>query len=118
LWLLLGGGGVLALLCCGCGGLVFFSLNFMEESFKKELANDPVVQEHVGEVESVDWDFVKSAEEADGKGGPAPMVLHVKGSKGEADVIGEQAGSDEEGNLKLRNGVLRLPSGEEFKLSE
>ena len=117
LWLLLGGGGVLLLCCCGCFGLVYFGFNLIEQELTPQLQNDPVVQEHIGTVESVEFDFMKSITEAESSGDDDALVFHVEGSKGSGDVIGRSV-TGPDGVEHLEGGVLRLPSGEEYELSE
>lgn len=119
LWLLLGGGGAIALLCCGCVGLMMFGFNVIEQEVTAQLKSDPVVQEHLGEVQSVEFDFMQSIEETQARGGgdDESLVFHVKGTKGTGDVIGRtETGPD--GQERLTNGILRLPSGEEFELTQ
>jgi predicted dehydrogenase len=118
LWLLLGGGGVLALMCCGCFGLMLFGFNVIEEELTTQLRKDPVVQERIGEVESVEFDFMKSIDETQKEGGDdEALVFEIKGSKGSGTVIGRtETGPD--GAERMTGGILRLPSGEEFQLTE
>jgi|GEM_PF-1285428 hypothetical protein len=118
LWLLLGGGGAFAcLLCCGLFGLVYVGFNVIESELTPQLQRDPVVQEHLGEVKSVEFDFMKSVSESEKSGDSDTLVFHVEGSKGSGDVIGRTV-TGEDGAERLEGGILRLPSGEEFQLSE
>lgn len=116
LWILLGCGGVSALVCCGCGGFIYFAMNtgfkVMEQELAKRLKDEPAIQEHLGEVESVTFDFWASTKESQDRG--KVFVFHVKGSKGNGDVLGKQP---EPGGQMIRDAKLVLPDGNEVDLS-
>jgi hypothetical protein len=116
LWLLLGGGGVVALFCCGGVGLFVVAMNYLESEVQKSLANEPAIQEHVGDLESVDFDIMATGELTEQNEGDDRLVFNLKGSKGNAVLIGETT-DDGDGNVVVVNGVLRLPSGEEVPIS-
>jgi len=117
LWLLLGGGVVMGVVCCGLIGLMFVGFNLIEQELTTQIQRDPVVQEHIGEVENVEFDFMKSVTETERSGDNDTMVFHVEGTKGSGDIIGRSVTGDD-GVEHLEGGVLRMPSGEEFQLSE
>ena len=117
LWLLLGGMGMLFCLCCGGAALVYFGFNIIEQELTPQLENDPVVQEHIGEVQSVEFDFMKSIDENETGGDAEALVFRVEGTKGSGHVIGRsETGPD--GVEHLTGGILRMPNGEEYQLSE
>jgi hypothetical protein len=118
LWILLGVGGAGLLVCCGCGGFGYFAMNkgfeVMQQDLQTRLSTDPVAQQHLGQIESVTFDFGASITESQERGGDQVFVFHVKGSNGSGDVIGNQP---PQGGQTIRNPKLILPSGEEVPLS-
>jgi hypothetical protein len=123
-WALLAGGILGAsLLCCGaCGGLVFFGLELIEDEIADSLKDDPVIQEHLGEVSSVElnmWESLreemKNPTEADEE---SWMAFDVKGSKGSGRVVGKSVTNPETDLEELKEGRLRLPDGRELPLSQ
>ena len=118
LWILLGVGGLGLAACCGCMGLGWFAastgFNMMAEDLKGKLKNDPVANEHLGEIESVEMDFLSSIKASEKRGGEQVFLFHVQGSKANADVVGKQPAP---GTQTIREPKLILASGEEFDLS-
>lgn len=124
LWILLGVGGVLLIGCCGCmGAMAMFGKTAMDagmgmvaQQIRPGLDNDPVVQEHLGEIEEMNWNLMATGEANQNNGGQDVLVWDVKGTKGEGQIIGalDQTG----GTAKLKNGKLKMKSGEEFNLSQ
>lgn len=122
LWILLGVGGVLILGCCGCAGLMYFGgqqamnagMSVIATQLRPKLAEDPVVQQHIGEIQSLEGDFGASIQESNASGSQGELVFNIKGTKGEGVIIGKPAN----GNASLENGRLRLKSGEEFPLTQ
>jgi hypothetical protein len=118
LWILLGIGGLGAAMCCGCAGMGWFAastgFNMMAEDLKGKLNADPVAQEHLGTIKNVEMDFIASIKATEKRGGEQVFLFHVEGSKGKADVIGNQP---TQGTQSIRNPKLILPGGEEINLS-
>lgn len=127
LYVLLGIGGVLLLTCCGCGGVIWYGWNTgmsqisaaVAKIVRPSLQADPVIQEQIGELQSVEWELGSLVEET--KKDPKRhqgrnMALRVKGPKGEGIVIGrfDQTGPDS-GDLK--NAEL-LKGGTWYPLSD
>jgi len=75
IWILgiVGGGGILV--CGCCGGLSYFAYNtgmtMIAEQTKQEIQGKPVVQEHIGTIESASPDLMAGVEETQKKGGPS-----------------------------------------------
>ncbi|MFN0017078.1 MAG: hypothetical protein ACKVP0_02395 [Pirellulaceae bacterium] len=120
IWILgiVGGGGILV--CGCCGGLTYFAYNtgmtMIAEQTKQEIQGKPVVQEHIGTIESASPDLMAGVEETQKKGakpGESHLVIHIKGSKGSGDVIGRMP---QGGGQRLTEKVLRLPDGKEHSL--
>ena len=120
LWILLGVGGVAVLGCCGCAGIAWWGMgagmNMVAQQIRPGLENDPVVQQHIGEIETFDWNLMATGEATEKSTGEDVMVWDVKGSKGSGQISGtvDQAA----GGVKLKNGKLKMKSGEEFNLSQ
>ena len=122
LWILLGVGGVLILGCCGCFGAISFfgkgaldaGMGMVAEQIKPGLNADPVVQEHLGEIQEMSWDLMATGEASKGDG-PDKVVWDVKGSKGEGQITGEMDQTG--GAARLKNGVLRMKDGTEHILT-
>jgi hypothetical protein len=117
LWVLLGVGGIFAVVCCGCGGVGYMLMQtgftVIEQDLQNRLAGDPTVQEHIGNVQSVELDFIASVQESEKRGGDQVFRFHVTGDKGNADVVG---GQPPQGGTTVSNPILILPSGEEIPL--
>jgi hypothetical protein len=116
LWILVGAGGVAALVCCGCGGLMWFGLSaaggVLDKQMVARLNDDAIAKEHLGTVTSAKWDMMASGEATQKGGGKNVLLFHVQGSKGKGDVVVEQA----PGAQMFQDAKLILPSGEEVKL--
>lgn len=121
-WILGIGGGVLLLLCAGCGLAMYFSvtgvMGFMGGMVKEQIQNDPVIVEHIGDVQSVDINYTATGQEAEKNPQPGRNVLvfDVKGSKGSGQLVGTQVQAAAPGHvledMKLRKG------GQEYPLTE
>lgn len=113
LWILLGAGGMGALVCCGCLGLFAFGWSQVGKGLQAQLNADPTATEHLGTVNSATLDIVATGEATEKEGGgQAVMVFQVQGTKGKGRVQARQA----PGNQTFQDAKLVLPSGEEFKL--
>ncbi|MEX2176560.1 MAG: hypothetical protein WD872_19500 [Pirellulaceae bacterium] len=113
--------GIGGLLLCGCcGGTTYFFYSFgtgvMTEELKKEVAADPNVEQHLGEIQSLTIDLFASAEEAEKRGSSQQVLLiKAKGSKGSGEFIVEQSANPQPGAM-FDKIDLRLPSGEEISI--
>ena len=119
LWILLILGGGPVALCLGCGGCLYLgftgNMRVMQDDLQAKLSTDPLAQQHLGTIENVEADFWASAEASQGGGREKRIIFHVRGSKGEADVVGylQAAG----GRETVHECQLILPTGEEIDLS-
>jgi hypothetical protein len=117
LWVLLAIAATSMVICCGCAGLMYFGMNkgmgVLGENLVKQLNNDPIAQEQLGEVQDAKFDFMATTKAAqESKGSAAGLLFHVEGSKASGDVIAEQ----EPGGASFRNARLKLPGQDEIKL--
>jgi hypothetical protein len=116
LWILLGIGGVGALVCCGCGGLMWFgwsqATGVLETQLQAKLNEDDTAKQHLGTVHTTKLDLMASGEATQKAGGGKNMMrFHVEGDKGKGDVVAEQSPTQ-----IFENAKLILPSNEEIDL--
>ena len=100
----------------GCFFLMKFSFNMLEEQVMGVLATNPVIQEHIGEIQEVDFDLMGQGEVK----AKDTLVFKVVGAKGKGKVT---ASFDDEfqgllsGSLQMADGtvhpLLPTPSEEE-----
>ena len=118
LWVLLAiaGGGVAV--CCGCSGMMYMGFNrnlaVMEADLKAKLDADVEVQQRLGRIEDVKLDFMESVAASEGQA-EKRMVFHVRGEKGQADVVGYI--ESDNGRETLYDCQLKMPNGDEIDLS-
>ena len=109
LWVL-GGCGVLALLAVlAFGGALWFGMGQFKDLAIEELNAYPAVQEHLGTIESADFDL-EGIERAEGQA----MVFEVQGTQGSATI---EARFDSSGADRVfSGGTLILPDGTRHEL--
>lgn len=116
-WLILGIVGgigfVCVALCCGVG---FFFVNMgmdaVSADIEMQVRDDPVIVENIGEIESLDVDWVKSSAHED----QDTFIYDIKGSKGEGELTVKSV-SDINGNEEIIWAALRTPDGQTHSLS-
>jgi len=106
LMLVLGGGGLGVLGCCG--GVVWFGLSVVSEQVADSLIGNPVIEEHIGEITSCSADFTKTA----ANGNEDEMVFRVEGTKGKGWIYGK---TEDETNA-LISGSLKMDNGQKYDL--
>lgn len=107
----LGLAGLLILSCCGgLGTLGFMGFRLMTEEIEVQLKRHPALVEQVGEVQSIELDFVASTETPENV-----WVYRVRGSKGEGKLIVEHI-TNNEGVEEILSAKLQLPDGREVQL--
>jgi hypothetical protein len=98
--------GLLFLGCCGgCLGFLYFGVGVITTSVEDELADNPILREHLGEIESFEIDWSRTLSDED------TFVYNVRGSKGSGRVIVEHV-TGPDGMPQIVSAQLRLPSGE------
>lgn len=116
LWIVLGVGGGLFVCCLGCCGVFalvgFGELDKEDQQVKAQVADDPVIVEHIGDIVSIERDWSQSIDEEDMN----IWYFRVVGTKGEGDlIVKEQAGLNlDETEIQIEWAKLRLASGEEL----
>ena len=111
-WVLVGVGALVAALsCAGVVGLGFWGFNVIEVEIRNHVRDDPVVVQHIGEIESFEVNLTESAAVKDDD----TFVYHVKGSKG-SGVLTVRHVTDDNGDEVIQSAELRLPDGRVVKL--
>lgn len=105
-WLV--GFGVFSVICgvlC-CGGLAYFGFNLMATELEVAIRDNPTIHEHLGDVESVSLNFMKSIADDDDD----TWVYNVKGSKAQGELTVVQT-TDDDGDEVFHSAQLRLADG-------
>ncbi|WP_153555998.1 hypothetical protein [Roseimaritima sediminicola] len=111
-WVLgiLGGLAVVMLLCCGgCFLLAKFGLDQVGNQVASQVRNDPVVVEHIGQVESVEMDFMETSRYQQETGDSDAVVFTITGDKGTGVLKGSQVGPNQMGDFILETGGESYP---------
>lgn len=124
LYVLGGLGAFVVLLCCGCGGVGMYFANFglgqVANQVKPQLAADPVITQHLGNLQTAEISFqtiAEAAKDPQHQRAGRDMGIRVKGDKGSGLVVGKIDQSNP-AQARIRNAVLVLPSGESYPLSQ
>jgi hypothetical protein len=109
IWVLLAciAGGTVLMCCGGGGGLVYFGLNLIGQEVADDLRDHPKVQEQLGGIEEISFNFTKSAARDDDD----EYVFDVKGPKGTGTLICKTADSDD-GETEVVSASLRTSDGQ------
>jgi hypothetical protein len=111
--------------CCGCGGLMMYggnaALQMAANQVKPQLAADPVIQQHIGNLQTAEISLQAYIAEA-GKNARHQQAgrdigIKVKGDKGSGLVVCKIDQSNP-GQPRVVNAELVMPSGEAFPLSQ
>ena len=104
--------GVLA--CCGGGvGLFYFSMNYIADIVSNEVKDDPTVQRHIGEIESLTINMEQTSEVQNYEG-KRTYAFDIEGTNGSGQLVVTvvDKGNDEMG---VESGRLII-DGEEHPL--
>lgn len=104
---------VVAALMAAVTGLVIFAINIFLDQAKEEISENLVLQSHVGEIESIDFELMKTAD----AGGDDTFVFTVTGSKASGLVFADFVTLETE-EEEMRNGTLTLEDGTSYSLDE
>lgn len=103
---------VMLLVCCGGG---YWMYNFVSGELGREVqrrvADNPVIKEHVGQLESVSLDLMetsKQSQQAQEEGKQGVLVFQLEGSQGSGQLLVEQATGSEP---DFSTATLVLPNG-------
>ena len=79
-----------ALVCCGGVFLAYRAgTGMIAEAVKTQLSANPVIVEHIGEIESLDMSLTKTGEFAESSGGA--VAFNISGPKGSGTLLVKQA---------------------------
>jgi hypothetical protein len=112
LWILLGGGLLLGLACCGgVGAVLMFGVNVMTTEIRDQVRDNPKLREQVGEIThfDIDW-FGSMAEEGDDT-----FRYKVRGTKAAGELTVTHH-TDDAGDEVIDEAWLRLPDGAKVKI--
>lgn len=113
LGLIFGGLGGFVLVCGGCCVFGMFQFSgILEEAARSELADNAVIIEHIGEIQSLEVDWSATIDAASQR--PNTFVFDVQGDK-DSGVVSAQM-DDRGGQLKLLSGQVRLSNGDSYEL--
>ncbi len=112
------GGLLLCVLCC-CGG-GYFLMNVggsqFAESARLAVQDDPTVQEHIGEIQSIELDWMQSIERQSQPGEERMFAFTISGTKGSGTLtiyINEANQAEAEtGELLTEDGELHYLGGD------
>ena len=82
-------GGLVFLGVLGCCGGAYFLLNFLTSSYQRQLADNPVITEHLGEIESMGMNLTKTAEAAENSDGNT-FAYDIQGSLASGTILIKQ----------------------------
>ncbi len=91
--------------------LLNVGMGMVEEQVKQDILDNPVILEHVGNIETIEIDYEASA----ALPGDDVFVFLLAGSKGTAEMTATVKTLDED-TEKVVAGSLRLPSGQTMDL--
>ncbi len=121
IWIL----GIVGLLGIGmvvcCGGLTWWGfsqgMTLVADMATQEVANDPTIQEHIGEITKKSVNLIRTGEEGNKRGkGENVLVIDIEGNEGKkGELIVQQSKQPQPGNMFSKID-LRLPDGQEFSI--
>jgi hypothetical protein len=112
-WIAIVFGGVtlgVALMAC-CGGVVYFGLGVTTAEIETDLRDNPILREHIGEVEKFTMNFIRSVAEDDDD----IWVYDVVGTKASGQLTVHHTTNDQ-GNEEIHSAKLRLKDGTTVEL--
>jgi len=99
-----------------CGGFSYWgwdeAMGVLEDAVEVELAANPVAQQHLGDITSVDINLTETGE----ANKPGYLVFDVVGTKGSGQVSLKQNTGNEARPLSTEDGELRMSNGDVFPL--
>lgn len=100
--------------CCGMMALAYFGFNSgLNQELRPQLAENPVIQEELGEIESISFDFGETMTAAQSRPGESVMSCEVTGSKGSGTVVIEV---NQGGDPEMIPVLLKTSDGREISL--
>lgn len=119
LWVLAAVGSIFLIgmvVCCGAGYfLVDAGKKMIADGAAQELRDNPIVQEHIGEIDEIEIDFgevISNAQDQDEDDLSITFVFRVKGSKGSGKILMRQDDGDE----AIASAQLVMDDGTQYEL--
>lgn len=105
------------LVCCGSAAMMTqFGIGIVADEYASQLEGNPVIVEHIGEIDelSVDWGstFTRAAE---GDGQSEAIGFSIRGSKGSGVVYIEQDNSSGD-DVRMKSATLVTSDGNSFPI--
>ncbi|TWU43117.1 hypothetical protein Q31b_21540 [Novipirellula aureliae] len=103
------------LVCCG-GGYYLFQMaqGMIGDQIKNQVAEDPTIQEHIGEIASIKMNYSQTAAAIEEK--PDAIAFDIAGDKGTGVLVVQQDKSVPGETYALRSAELILPNGDRHQL--
>lgn len=105
------------LVCAGIAGLVYFGFNKGQEmagaEFKSQLEGNPVLEQEIGELQTVTVSLMETARRQQEAGGEPRMVMRVAGTEGEGVVT---ATLSDDGRNRIVAATLETEDGRTVEL--
>jgi hypothetical protein len=92
--------------------MVQFGVSMLASEYQRQLTGNPVIVEHIGEIESVEpsWSATfREAQNAGQQGQETSFAFEIKGSKGSGTLLAEQ--DNRGGGTGLSTAILVMPDG-------
>ena len=99
------------LFCVGCVLILVFAMQMVTAETEDQLSENPILIEHIGNVESFELDWARSFSHDEDD----TFIYDVKGTEGVGRVTVRQITNDD-GDEEILDAELRLPNGETFDL--
>lgn len=105
------------LVCAGFAGLVYFGFNKSQEmvgqEFKSQLEGNPVLEEEIGELQTVTLSIIETAKRQQEGAGDQRMVMRVEGTEGKGTVL---ATVRQDGSKRITAATLETEDGRTVEL--
>jgi hypothetical protein len=108
LWVIGIFGGLVFLAVLGCCGGGYFLLNYLTGEYQRQLTGNPVIVEHLGEIESMGMNLTKTAEAAENSDGNS-FAFDIQGSLASGTILIKQDPSGD--GTGIESAVLILSDG-------
>jgi hypothetical protein len=108
---------VAPVVCCLGGGWLawMFASNVIADALKQEVGDEPVVREHLGEIQKC----VLNASKSSAAGGNDTYVFDVEGTKGKGEIMAQfDQSAQQQGRPAVLWARLRLSNGQEYPIIE
>lgn len=92
--------------------MVYFGFSLLSDEYQRQLAGNPTIEKHIGEIESLDFSWAATIDEAQQQGDQQErprLGFAIEGTKGSGRMIVEQ-GQSGGGNM-IRSAILVLSDG-------